>query len=150
MSKAETTPYVAKATLTAELPLIVTVIRSCATSMSAVISRSDMSHPLLLGLRLHGGSAIDSDQLGPDQVPVRRAQVPAAHRALGGGFDTHTFGRPERAALVRERLVKGCGVHASYRCQTPQLVTGRKISHARIIAKRKRLCKRFARRHFVE
>ena len=47
-----------------------------------------MSHPLLCRISgRDGGGAFDGHQLGPDQVPVIRAKVPAAYCAGGGLLD---------------------------------------------------------------
>ena len=55
-----------------------------------------MSHPLLCRISGgDGGCAFNGDKLGPDQVPVIRAEVPAAHCAGGGLLDL-------RASLNRD------------------------------------------------
>lgn len=52
------------------------------------------SRPLLCG----GGSAFGCDQLGPDQVPVVRAEFPAANSAISGQFDCRAMLNRNNAA----------------------------------------------------
>lgn len=43
-----------------------------------------------------------ADEFGPDAVPVRRAQIPAAHGALAGSFD---------GGAVLDRNAAACAPH---------------------------------------